>query len=490
MEQQARDSLVHGLRRAPLALACAAAVGLIAVAGCASVNAGVARPAVEAPVPASWTRTATGVSSANEDLARWWERFDDATLNGLIDRALRGNRDLNTARSRLRQARAQIALAGANRLPSVSLSGSGSANDTTQSNATGTASGGIDASWELDVFGELRDAELAARADAASTEESLHNTQVSLVAEVATDYANLRGYQQRLAIARQNLASQEETLQITEWRAQAGLVSTLDVDQARTTVFQTRAGIPSLESSVAQSEHALAILLGVEPASLVGQLDVEQPIPTLPAQVGAGIPANALRQRPDVRAAERTIVAETARLAKAKVAKYPSFTLNGSLTAQAVSGALTGGTSLVTSLVASVAHTLWDGGRIRQQIEIQGAVQEQAVSSYEATILTALKEVEDALVALEKNRLRLGSLQSAAESARSAAQLARTRYDVGLVDFQTVLDTERTALSAEDSVASAQATQVTNLIQLYKALGGGWSFAEPTSASDSQAGTQ
>jgi NodT family efflux transporter outer membrane factor (OMF) lipoprotein len=445
------------------------------------------------------------VTATSEDLARWWDSLDDRMLTSLIERALRGNRDLQTARSRLRQARAQRALARANRLPSVTASGSGSVsaqsslevipttsaatsvNAETELEITGTASAAIDASWEADLFGGLRDAERAAWADAASAEENLHNTQVSLVAEVATDYVNLRGSQRRLAIAQQNLASQTETLQITEWRAQAGLVSTLDVEQARTTVQQTRAAVPALASDIALAEHALALLLGVAPASLVAELGVDGPIPALPAQVGAGIPADMLRQRPDVRAAEQAVLAETARLAQAKVARYPSFSLSGSLGVQVMSGALTGGTSLVPSLVGTLTQTLFDGGRIRQQIEIQGAVQEQAVIHYEATVVTALEEVENALVSLEANRQRLQALQAAADSARSAALLARTRYTAGLADFQTVLDTERTGLSVEDSVASTQAAQVTSLIQLYKALGGGWSNVEPAVARHSQA---
>ncbi len=435
-------------------------------------------------MPPSWTRTAAGVSAANEDLARWWANLGDATLTRLVERALQDNRDLKTAASRLRQARAQRALAHANRLPTTSAAVSASVANQAGIETTASASAGPDASWEVDLFGGLKDAEVAARADEASTAETLHDTQVSLVAEVATDYVNLRGYQRRLAIAQQNLASQSETLQITEWRAQAGLVSTLDVEQARTTVQQTRAALPSLESNIAQEEHALALLLGVAPGSFVEELGGGGPVPSLPAQIGAGIPANVLRQRPDVRAAEQTVLAETARLAKTQVARYPTFTLSGSLAVQAMSGALMGGTSLVPSLIGTVTQTLFDGGRIRQQIAIQSAVQEQAVIHYEASVLTALEEVENALVSLETNRQRLQALEAAAGSARAAAVLARTRYTAGLADFQTVLDTERTGLSAEDSVATTQAAQVVSLIQLYKALGGGWSAAQP------QAGTR
>jgi outer membrane protein, multidrug efflux system len=478
-----------GRTSAGLAAACALTVAALAGSGCASSRGPLAKPTVSVPSPPAWSQAA-GATTAGDDLARWWERLQDPTLNALVDRALQNNRDLKTARSRLRQARAQVQLTHANRLPSASASGSGSFNDSTKSDASGSASGGIDASWELDVFGALKDAEVAARADLARTGENLRNTQVSLVAEVANDYVSLRGDQRRLAIAQQSLQAQSETLQITEWRAQAGLVSTLDVEQARTTVSQTRAALPSLEASIAQTEHALAVLLGTEPSALVTELERDAPLPSLPATINAGIPAETLRQRPDVRAAERTIVAETARLSQADKARYPSFRLNGSLTVQAMTGALTGGTSLVSSLVGSLSQTLFDGGRIRQQIEIQSAVQEQAVISYEATVLSALREVEDALVSLQKNGERLVSLRAAAESARNAARLARTRYNAGLVDFQTVLDTQRTVLSAEESEAVTQASQVTSLIQLYKALGGGWTNGDGVGTVTSQAGNK
>jgi outer membrane protein, multidrug efflux system len=465
----------------------ALAVSVMAAGGCAASRGALAKPTVTVPTPAAWSQ-APGPSPAGDDLARWWDRLQDPELNSLVERAIQNSRDLKTARSRLRQARAQVGLAAASRLPSVTASGSGSFNDTTKSDASGSGSAGLDASWEVDVFGGLKDAEIAAQADMARTAENLHNTQVSLVAEVANDYVNLRSYQRRLAIARQSLQAQTETLQITEWRAQAGLVSSLDVEQARTTVSQTRATLPSFETSIAQAEHALAALLGAEPSALVAELERAAAVPSPPAEVNAGIPADTLRQRPDIRAAERSIVAETARLSKANKARYPSFRLSGSLALQAATGAFTGGASLVSSLAGSVSQTLFDGGRIRQQIEIQSAVQEQAVLSYEAAVLTALQEVEDALVGLQKNGERLVSLREAAESARNAAQLARTRYDAGLVDFQTVLDTQRTVLSAEDSVASTETSQVTSLIQLYKALGGGWTNVPLTGAGSGEAG--
>jgi multidrug efflux system outer membrane protein len=267
------------------------------------------------------------------------------------------------------------------------------------------------------------------------------------------------------------------------------LVSSVDVEQARTNLEQTLASIPSLETSMEESEHDLATLLGLTPGALKARVITAAPIPSAPDEVFVGIPAEALRQRPDVREAEQKILAEIARLRQAKDAQYPSFTLTGSLVLQQVMGASAGfvtggassiamnGTSTVASFAGSVVQTLFDAGRIRQQIEIQSAVQEQAVISYESTVLTAFQEAENALASFANSRERLASLNVAVGSARNAALLARNRYTAGLTDFQTVLDTERTALTIEDSVVQTQADRTSALIRLYKALGGGWSPA-------------
>jgi multidrug efflux system outer membrane protein len=477
----------------PCLAAAAILVGVLSTMGCAARGMKAAMPNI--PVSVGWSSTAQDVNTTSVgDISRWWQRLGDPTLSSLVDQTLTGSRDLRAAQSRLREARAQRALASANRFPTTSASISSSGSKTSGSPTTNLFNPQFDATWEPDIFGASRRALEAASADASVTEEDLHNTQVSLVAEVASDYVSLRASQSRIQIARQNEASQSETLQLTQWRERAGLVSRVDVEQARTNLEQTRAGIPPLETSVAQSEHQLATLLGLTPGALEPQVAVATPIPSVPDEVAVGIPVDALRQRPDVREAEHKILAEIARLRQAKDAQYPSFTLTASLTleqiagasmgfvtggASTLTGALTNGTSTAASFGGSVVQTLFDRGRIRQQIEIQSAVQEQAVIAYESTVLTAVQECEDALVSLAKSRDQLASFNIAAESARNAALLAKNRYNAGLADFQTVLDTERTVLSIEDSVAQTQADHTTAIIQLYKALGGGWSPAIP-----------
>jgi NodT family efflux transporter outer membrane factor (OMF) lipoprotein len=438
--------------------------------------------------PAIWSSGGEGLRTASpRDISKWWQSLQDATLSSLVEQSLKGSPDLRSAQSRLREARAQRALASANRFPTISATVSNSGSKTSGSSTTNLFNAQFDASWEPDVFGATRSALQAATGDAKAAEEDLHKTQVSLVAEVALNYIDLRAFQLRLQIARQNETSQSETLQLTEWRAQAGLVSNVDVEQARSNLEQTRASIPTLETNVAETEHQLATLLGLTPGALKPQLALAAPIPSAPDEMAVGIPVETLRQRPDVREAEQKIFAEIARLRKTRDAQYPGFTLMGSLALEEIAGAslgfvtsgasalTTNGNSLVGSFAGSVVQTLFDRGRIRQQIEIQSAVQEQAVIAYESTVLTALQEVENALVSFANSRARLASLTAAAGSARNAALLAQNRYTVGLVDFQTVLDTERTVFSIEDSLAQSQADRTSALVQLYKALGGGWS---------------
>jgi NodT family efflux transporter outer membrane factor (OMF) lipoprotein len=437
-------------------------------------DAGVARVVV----PAAWSGAPAAATPGS--LVAWWERLGDAELDSLMAAAMAGAPDLRAAQARLRQARASRDLADANLFPSLGASAAATRS------RTGRAAGGsdtaqtryvagFDASWEVPVFGGLRDAAAGAAADAAAAAASLEAAQVSLAAEVALDYVSLRAYQRRLAIARDNVASQEETLQITAWRAQAGLATTLDVEQARANLEQSRASIPSLESGRAEAEHRLAVLTGQAPGALRARLAAALPLPRLPADVAAGIPADTLRQRPDVRAAELKLRAELARTAERAADREPSLNLSGSLGWQAFeASALGGGGSLVRSLAASLAANLFDGGRIRARFVAQDAVREQALVAYEQAILTALEDVENALVAYAVGRERVAARGRAATAAGNAARLARAQYQAGLVDFQKVLDTDRTRLTAEDGLATAEGDVLAATIKLYKALGGGW----------------
>ncbi len=444
------------------------------LAGCA-VGPDYVRPDLAAP--ANWRDTAgTRPASAQEDISRWWLRLKDPVLNELIATALRNSPDMRTARARLQESRARLDISDAAFMPQLNAalgagrSKAGNASPSNQFNA------GFDASWEIDLFGGLRRASEAAEADAGATLADLYHTQVSLAAEVALNYMQLRSLQQRLAIARNNLAAQRETLNITEWRAQAGLVTSMQVEQANSNLQQTLAGIPTLATNLTKAENRLAVLLGQFPTSLHEKLAAPVALPPLPDEIALSIPADTLRQRPDVQAVERRVAAETARIGQETAARYPSLSLSGSLGWKALTvGALGDSANLTRSLSASLAQSIFDGGRLSSRIEAQSAVQQQALIAYEQTVLLALEEVENALTSYANSHERRAALQNATTSARNAALMARQRYEGGLIDFQSVLDTDRTLLSSEDSLASAEFDERAALISLYKAMGGGWS---------------
>ncbi len=439
----------------------------------------------ELEVPAAWqqvdpaTHPATH-AAATEALSRWWQGLNDPMLSALVDEALQAAPDLRNAQARLRESRARRAVAASDQYPSVTASGTGRRSRSSEETGSGDTrslyNAGFDATWELDVFGGVRRGVEAADADLAASVENLRDARVSLAAETALNYVEVRALQTRLAIARDNLASQSETLQLTSWRYQAGLVGSQDVEQARTNLEQTRSQIPSLEISLAEAEHRLDILFGHPPGTLHARLAEPAPLPAAPERIAVGIPADTLRQRPDVKAAERKLAAETARVGVAEAARYPAFKISGSIGVEALElSALGNRGAATTSLLAGITAPVFNAGRLRNQVRIQDAVREQALVAYEKAVLTALQEVENALVAIARNDERTRALASAVASAENAAELARQNYSAGLIDFQSVLNTERTVLSVSDSLANTRADGLLALIRLYKALGGGWS---------------
>ncbi len=440
-------------------------------------------------VPAAWN-AALPVKAKSGDLGAWWRQLGDQQLTELIEEAQRSSPTMDLARARLREARAQRGLAAADLFPAVSGRASANTSKSGHEAAMSSYQAGFDASWEPDIFGGTRRSLEASAAELEATAASLHDTQVSLAAEVALNYVQVRSLQARIALALENLALQVETREIAGWRYQAGLVSGQDYDQARAAEAQTRAQIPALETSLAESRNRIAVLLGTAPGSVDERLAARAPIPAVPESVIVGIPADVLRQRPDVRAAERTLAAQTARVGAAVAARFPSLSLSGSLGVEGVTlAALTGGASAVRSLAASLAQTIFAGGRIRRQIEIQTAAQEQALASYESTVLTALEDVENALVALRRNRERYALLRTADEAARSAALLARQRYQAGLVDYTSIVSTQQTQLTVSDSLQTCESDITTALVQLYKAFGGGWLPEDPAAAGSPAEGT-
>lgn len=458
-----------------------ALTGILALAGCASVpTPDASLPAT--PIPANWSApsTAAQLGKSPTALASWWRRFNDSQLSYLVAKALQVNTDVRTARAVLQQARALREVAAAGLGLSVSGSASAQRSKSGRNDASNSFTAGFDASWEPDVFGGKRSALDAAEADARVAETNLANVRVSLAAEVAVTYIDLRGLQARLAIARNNLAAQLETLQIARWRAQAGLASSLDVEQALAASEQTRAQIPALEVSLAQALSSLSVLIGQAPGALQNLL-ATRPVPLPRNNLALDFPAATLRQRPDVRIAEQRISAALARVAQTDAARYPSFQISGSLGVRALTlSALGGGAAAANSLLAGISVPLFDAGAARARVRAQEAVLEQERINYQAVVLAALKDIEDALVALQGDRERLARLEGAAAAAANAELMARQRYASGLIDFRAVLDTQRTLLATQDGVESTRAGLSADHVRLYKALGGGWSASTST----------
>lgn len=467
LKSKRSPTLAPVLRTLPL-------LSLLVLAGCASTLQRSQEPPTMT-VPVAWSTSLTQASRTPDDLAQWWQRFNDPLLSSLVTQALQANTSVRSAQAMLQQARALRDVSSANLLPRLSASGSaqrGKSGDAQTSNRFGA---GLDASWEPDIFGGNRSSLNAADAETQASQTSLADVQVSIAAEVALAYIQLRGQQAQLQIARSNLVSQQETLQLTDWRVQAGLITSLELEQARTAAEQTSAQLPALLANTAKTRHSLAVLTGQTPDALLVPLSTPQPVPQAAHDLALHIPAQTLRQRPDVRTAEYRISAALARVSAADAARYPGFSISGSLGLSALTlGGLTSGASVASALLGSVSVPLFDGGAARAQVRVQEAALEQARVTYEAVVLTALKDVEDALVTLQGDRARLTNLQNAATAASNAALLARQRYASGLIDFQTVLQTQRTQLTAQDSVASGLADISADHVRLYKALGGGW----------------
>ena len=446
---------------------------VLVLSGCA-IQAPPVVPASTVVIPNAWSQP---TPAGERPLASWWRRFGDPLLAQLVEDSQRANSDVRIAQANLRQARALRDQAAAALWPNLSVSASA------QRSRDGTGGrnlfdAGFDASWEPDVFGATGHGVGASEAQARAGAASLAATEVSIAAEVAVGYLQLRGTQARAAFARDNLAAQEQTLQIAQWREQAGLGSSLETAQARSAVEQTRAQLPVLAASIAQTGHALSVLTGEPPASLGERLAAPAALPQPPADLALAIPARTLRQRPDVLAAEWQLRAQAERVAQADAQRLPSVQLRASLAWSAATLGSVGSVAAARSLLASVGQTLFDRGMRNAQLAAQQAAFDAAQETYRARVLAALQDVEDALAALASARERVVALRAAAEATRDAALLANNRYASGLIDFQTVLDTQRTLLNVQDNVASAETDLATSHVRLYKALGGGWTPAE------------
>ena len=516
-------------------------------AGCATVGPDYVAPDLpEAPVAdvlqaGGAEATAESGPVTAESLASWWEALGDPLLTELIQESLEGNLNIRQAQSRVRMARQIAGIAESGLYPHIdggatyqrsrnsqNLVEGPSQTDKVQSAAGSVATAlgaaqnwsllvqdpargllavpgqiaswpfarevdwesdfyraGVDAAWEIDIFGGTRRAIEAAEADVDVAQENLNAVWVSLAGDVARSYITLRTYQARLKVAESNLRAQEETYTLLESLYQSGLRDALAVQQARYIMENTRALIPPLRSGIEAAMNSLAVLTGVMPGELHERLNEVQPIPVASLKDVTGIPANALRQRPDVRMAERALAAQTARVGEAEAELYPKFFLTGSIGLEAIKSAtLLESDSGAWNLGPSISWPIFHAGAIRRNIQVQTELQEQYLAAYENTVLNAVREVREALVDYAEEQQRREALTQAADAARNALDVAQDQYKNGLSDFNNVLDAQRSLLSYQEQLALSEGIISANLVRLYKALGGGWGPMTAAQASE------
>ena len=446
--------------------------------------------------PVAAVSSDTSEALTPERLASWWDSFGDPTMTSLIKRSLEKNRDLAAARAKVTEARAALGISRAALLPWLDTTNFWNSSRTPV-DAGGTGSGGslyrlgVDASWEIDVFGGRREKVKAQRATLEAQYAALYSTWSSLASEVAINYISLRTLQERLDIANYNLGLQNDTVEIQLSKTNSGLADSLTLKQAQYTMEQTRASIPSIESSIEQTMNALAILVGEVPGTLEEKLAAKQPIPKLSGTEFIGIPANAVRQRPDIRQAERQLVAQLARKKSAQADLWPKFYLTGSIGTEAGNwGSLFSGPAKLYSFLPQISWPIFHAGAIRNNIKVQGAKAEQLLAAYEQTVLSAVGEVRDSLSANVKEYERNESLKRGVEAAQTALDIANDKYANGLVDFTNVINAQRSLTGLSEEYVISQGQISTNAVALFKALGGGWQPMEEAEKALAEAAKQ
>ncbi len=436
----------------------------------------------QSTAPASWVSVTNTTASAGSvatmapaDLTNWWKKFNDPGLVSLIDEGFRTNLDLKIAESSLRAARASRGIVAGSLLPSLVGSGSYSRGATGVAPARDTFATGLDAAWELDIFGGNRRNLESANATIVAQQENLNDVRVTLSAEIALDYIQLRSYQEQIAIAQDNLKSEDRTAELTRKKLAAGFVSALDVANAEAQVATTAAAIPVLETSAIQTIYALSVLLARPPGDLLDQLSKPGAVPLTPPEVPVGLPSDLLRRRPDVREAEAQLHAATAQIGVAKADYFPQFSLTGNINYQSdLVRTLFSGTSRLWAVGPSMTWDIFQGGAISSNVRLQRELTTQAFLTYRKTVLTSLQEVENALVAFAKEWDHRKALNEAVVQNRKAVDLSNQLYAQGTIDFLTVLDAERSLYASQTALAQSKESISTDLVALYKALGGGW----------------
>ncbi|MFO7817026.1 MAG: efflux transporter outer membrane subunit [Thermodesulfobacteriota bacterium] len=453
---------------------------LLFAAGCTAVGPDYTQPKSE--VPQGWNQIKDPALLPDRiKITNWWTLFNDPTLNQLIKKATRQNLNLRAAAARVEEARAQLRAARGGYLPEANADGSVSRQESRASalDPDGTLdtyySAGMDASWELDLFGRIRRSVEASSAEFQATEEDRVDIMISMYAQVAGTYINIRTLQTRIKTALENITSQKEILKLTKSRFKYGLATDLDVAQAEQVLANTKARIPPLRIQLAETKNSLGTLLAQPPGAVDKILEESAPIPLPPERVAAGVPADLLRQRPDIRGAERRLAAQTARIGMATAELYPRFSLVGSIGYMHTDlNDLFIPASRAFSFGPSLGWNIFSGGKLRAQIDVEDARTKQALLTYEQTVLTALSEAENAMTGHIQQKIRLRALQDSVRASKRSLKLSEKLYKDGLSDFQNVLDAQRELFSAEDQLDQARGNAALYMVSLYRALGGGW----------------
>lgn len=456
--------------------------------GCASVGPDYQAP--EAKTPDQWHQgLEQGLAAGEADYRTWWTSLNDPVLDGLIERAAEGNLDLRIAYARINEARARLGITTGQRWPDVNANGAlqrervsdGVADPmvTPQKRTDTFRSIGLDGSWEIDFWGRVRRSIESAGADYQVSIEDYRDVLVTLYAEVARNYVSVRTLQERIRLALENVRTQRGTLNLVKERERVGLVPKLDIRQAELNLATSESIVPELEAERIAAINRLSVLLGEPPGTLHAELKDVSPIPGPPEQAPVGLPAELVRQRPDLRRAERDLAAQTARIGVATAELYPRFSLTGAFNYATFTGDQFDSGRKTYSFGPFFSWNLFDGGRVRNLINAQDARAEQALEKYERTLLAALEDVENAMTGFAQERVRSEALDRSVVAAQESVRLVKIQYFQGLTDFQNVLDMERSLFRQQDLAADSEGQVTLNLVRIYRSLGGGWDADAP-----------
>lgn len=456
--------------------------------GCASVGPDYQAP--ESTTPDKWHQELEqGLAGGEADYRTWWTSLNDPVLDGLIERATEGNRDLRIAFARIKESRARLGIQTGRRWPDINANGTAQRERVSkgfsdpvvppQSRNDTFRNIGFDGSWEVDFWGRVKRSIESAGADYEASVEDYRDVLVTLYAEVARNYIEVRTLQERIRLALENVRTQRGTLELVTERERVGLVPKLDIHQAELNLATSESIVPGLDAERIAAINRLSVLLGEPPGALHAELEAPGPIPGPPEQAPVGLPGELVRNRPDLRRAERDLAAHTARIGVATAELYPNFTISGAFHYATFSGGLFDGGNRSWTYGPFFSWNLFDGGRVRSLIDEHDAKAEQSLQSYERTLLAALEDVENAMTGFARERVRREALERSVTAAQNSVRLVKIQYFHGLTNFQNVLDMERSLFRQQDLEAESEGRISQNLVRIYRSLGGGWDADAP-----------